>query len=325
MPGVQSGYGTNTLSDIEINVAMSLNADQIKEVKAHGFLINRGTELFSGRIITGNGVLTAAELKIACEAAEKFGNGNLTFTTRQTVELPGIPYEKIPEFTEFVTTRGLSVGGTGRRVRPIVCCKGTTCIYGLHDTQAMSAEIHEKFFKGYADVLFPHKIKISVGGCPNNCVKPDINDIGIMGQRVPIVNQEICKVCKKCKIEAVCPMNAATKVETIIINEEVCVRCGRCADKCPFGAVIGGETLYKIYLGGQWGKHRYLGHEMGRLFKREEVMDIVENAMLFFKKEGILGERFRQTIDRVGIDFAEQEILSGNPLRQKEEILKIQH
>ena len=31
----------------------------------------------------------------------------------------------------------------------------------------------------------PHKFKIAVGGCPNNCVKPDLNDLGIIGQRVP--------------------------------------------------------------------------------------------------------------------------------------------
>ncbi len=303
---------------------MSLNADQIKEVKNQGFLINRGTELFSGRIITGNGVLTAAELKTACEAAEKFGNGNLTFTTRQTVELPGIPYEKIPEFKQFVTERGLSIGGTGRRVRPIVSCKGTTCIYGLHDTQEMAAEIHERFFEGYADILFPHKIKISVGGCPNNCVKPDINDIGIMGQRIPIVNEELCKVCKKCKVEAVCPMNAAVKSETIVINEEICVKCGRCSDKCPFGAVTGEITLYKMFIGGQWGKHRYLGYELSRLFERNEVMDIIESSMLFFKKEGKLGERFRQTIDRIGINTAEKIILSKELLNQKEEIIKMQ-
>lgn len=303
---------------------MSLNADQIKEVKNQGFLINRGTELFSGRIITGNGVLTAAELKTACEAAEKFGNGNLTFTTRQTVELPGIPYEKIPEFKQFVTERGLSIGGTGRRVRPIVSCKGTTCIYGLHDTQEMAAEIHERFFEGYADVLFPHKIKISVGGCPNNCVKPDINDIGIMGQRIPIVNEELCKVCKKCKVEAVCPMNAAVKSETIVIDEEICVKCGRCSDKCPFGAVTGEITLYKMFIGGQWGKHRYLGYELSRLFERNEVMDIIESSMLFFKKEGKLGERFRQTIDRIGINTAEKIILSKELLNQKEEIIKMQ-
>ena len=303
---------------------MSLNADQIKEVKNQGFLINRGTELFSGRIITGNGVLTATELKTACEAAEKFGNGNLTFTTRQTVELPGIPYEKIPDFKQFVTERGLSIGGTGRRVRPIVSCKGTTCIYGLHDTQEMAAEIHERFFEGYADVLFPHKIKISVGGCPNNCVKPDINDIGIMGQRIPIVNEELCKVCKKCKVEAVCPMNAAVKSETIVINEEICVKCGRCSDKCPFGAVTGEITLYKMFIGGQWGKHRYLGYELSRLFERNEVMDIIESSMLFFKKEGKLGERFRQTIDRIGINTAEKIILSKELLNQKEEIIKMQ-
>ena len=303
---------------------MSLNADQIKEVKNQGFLINRGTELFSGRIITGNGVLTAAELKTACEAAEKFGNGNLTFTTRQTVELPGIPYEKIPEFKQFVTERGLSVGGTGRRVRPIVSCKGTTCIYGLHDTQEMATEAHERFFKGYADVLFPHKIKISVGGCPNNCVKPDINDIGIMGQRIPIVNTEICKSCKKCKVEIVCPMNAAVKSDTIVIDKEACVQCGRCSDKCPFGAVTGETTLYKIFIGGQWGKHRYLGYELSRLFERAEVMDIIESSMLFFKKEGKTGERFRQTIDRVGIDTAEKIITSKKLLDQKEEIIKME-
>ena len=303
---------------------MSLNADQIKEVKNQGFLINRGTELFSGRIITGNGVLTAAELKTACEAAEKFGNGNLTFTTRQTVELPGIPYEKIPEFKQFVTERGLSVGGTGRRVRPIVSCKGTTCIYGLHDTQEMATEAHERCFKGYADVLFPHKIKISVGGCPNNCVKPDINDIGIIGQRIPIVNTEICKSCKKCKVEAVCPMNAAVKSDMIVIDKEACVQCGRCSDKCPFGAVTGETTLYKIFIGGQWGKHRYLGYELSRLFERAEVMDIIESSMLFFKKEGKTGERFRQTIDRVGIDTAEKIITSKKLLDQKEEIIKME-
>ncbi len=303
---------------------MSLNADQIKEVKNQGFLINRGTELFSGRIITGNGVLTAAELKTACEAAERFGNGNLTFTTRQTVELPGIPYEKIPEFKQFVTERGLSVGGTGRRVRPVVSCKGTTCIYGLHDTQEMAADIHERFFKGYSDVLFPHKIKISVGGCPNNCVKPDINDIGIMGQRIPIINEEICKACKKCKVETVCPMNAATKSDVIVIDEEVCVKCGRCSDICPFGAVTGGTTLYKIFIGGQWGKHRYLGYELSRLFERNEVMDIIESAMLFFKKEGKSEERFRQTIDRIGIDTAEKIIVSKELLGQKEEIINMQ-
>lgn len=40
---------------------MALQEQDIKRVKGQGFLLNRGTEEFSGRIITENGVLTAAQ------------------------------------------------------------------------------------------------------------------------------------------------------------------------------------------------------------------------------------------------------------------------
>ena len=76
-------------------------------------------------------------------------------------------------------------GGTGAKVRPVVSCKGTTCQYGLIDTFALSKKIHERFYVGYHDVVLPHKFKIAVGGCPNNCVKPNLNDMGIIGQRIP--------------------------------------------------------------------------------------------------------------------------------------------
>ncbi|MFR4430429.1 MAG: hypothetical protein ACLT4D_14210 [Blautia faecis] len=82
---------------------------------------------------------------------------------------------------------GFGNRGTGSKVRPVVSCKGTTCQYGLIDTFGLSEEIHERFYHGYSAVKLPHKFKIAVGGCPNNCVKPDLNDLGIIGQRVPMV------------------------------------------------------------------------------------------------------------------------------------------
>ena len=36
---------------------MAITQSDIKRVKAEGFLLNRGTEEFSGRIITENGIL----------------------------------------------------------------------------------------------------------------------------------------------------------------------------------------------------------------------------------------------------------------------------
>ena len=43
----------------------------------------------------------------------------------------------------------------------------------------------------------------------SNCVKPDLNDVGIIGQRIPNVNADVCKGCKKCAIEAACPNKVA--------------------------------------------------------------------------------------------------------------------
>ena len=41
---------------------MAISKEEIKRVKGQGFLLNRGTERFSARVITENGVLSAAQL-----------------------------------------------------------------------------------------------------------------------------------------------------------------------------------------------------------------------------------------------------------------------
>ncbi len=169
--------------------ALTVSAADEKRVKGMGFLNNKGTDNFNGRIITVNGKITAAQQRCIAEAAEKFGNGEVVFTTRLTVEVPGIPYDKIEEFQQFIAKEGLVTGGTGSKVRPVVACKGTTCQYGLLDSFELSREIHERFYEGYRQVLLPHKFKIAVGGCPNNCVKPDLNDLGIIGQHIPKIGR----------------------------------------------------------------------------------------------------------------------------------------
>ncbi len=94
---------------------MALLEQDIKRVKGLGFLLNRGTEEFSGRIITENGILTAKQMQCLSEAAEKFGNGNITFTTsRLTVELPGISYDNIDP-SSTMAGDGMVTGGTDPR------------------------------------------------------------------------------------------------------------------------------------------------------------------------------------------------------------------
>ncbi len=304
---------------------MSITPQDIKRVKGLGFLQNRGTENFSGRIITKNGVLTAHQLRNLSEAAEKFGNGKLTFTTRLTVELPGISYENIEPFREYVAREGMETGGTGSKVRPIVSCKGTTCVFGLCDAQALAEEIHDRFFVGYGQVTLPHKFKIAVGGCPNNCVKPDLNDLGIVGQCVPAFDPERCRGCRKCAVVESCPMKAASLVDgKMTISPETCNNCGRCAGKCPFGAVNKGQTMYRVYVGGRWGKQVRAGSPLSQLLAQDEVLDMVEKAILLFKSKGLTGERFGATVDRIGLQDVEKLLISDDLLQHKEEILALE-
>lgn len=304
-------------------MACTISAEEIKRVKGLGFLNNKGTDLFNGRVITVNGKITAAQAKVIAEAAGKFGNGDVEFTTRLTVEVRGIHFDNIEPFREYIAREGLQTGGTGSVVRPVVSCKGTTCQYGLYDTFALSEKIHERFYLGYRTVKLPHKFKIATGGCPNNCVKPDLNDLGIVGQLVPNFDEDMCNGCKKCKIEKTCPMKAATVEDGVLeINKDVCNNCGRCIGQCPFDAIEEGTPGYKIYIGGRWGKKVAQGQPLSKIFtSEEEVLDVVEKAILLFREQGKTGERFADTIARIGFEEVEKQLLSNEILERKQEIL----
>ena len=303
--------------------ALTVSPTDEKRVKALGFLSNKGTDNFSGRIITVNGKITAAQQRCIAEAAEKFGNGAVTFTTRLTIEVQGIPYDQIEAFQAYIAREGLTTGGTGSLVRPVVACKGTTCQYGLLDSFAISEEIHRRFYEGYHGVKLPHKFKIAVGGCPNNCVKPDLNDLGIIGQRIPGLDPDECNGCKKCGVVQICPMGAAKLADGVLeIDKDVCNNCGRCIGSCHFDALDEGTYGYKIYIGGRWGKKIAQGRALGKIFTdKEEALAVIEKAILLFREQGKTGERFARTIERLGFENVERQLLGDELLERRQQIL----
>ena len=289
-----------------------LPPEEVKRLKGLGCLQDkRFADVFNVRVITRNGKITTDEHRSIAEAAEKFGSGEVTMTTRLTLEIQGVPYANIDALMEFLRERGLETGGTGSLVRPVVSCKGTTCQYGLIDTYGLSEKLHERFYKGYHQVTLPHKFKIAVGGCPNNCVKPDLNDLGIIGQKMPMFDYAKCRGCKVCQVEKACPIHVASVKDGLLyVDAEACNRCGRCDGKCPFGVTTEYQNGYKIYIGGRWGKSVAHGRPLEKLFtSEEEVLDIVERAILLFRNEGKTGERFADTVTRLGFDYVQNKLL----------------
>ena len=136
-------------------MSTTLTQDEIKAFKGKGWLLNKGTDSFSARVVTVNGKLSVDKLLAVAEAARKFGSGEVTFTSRQGIEVLGVPAGKTADFENALAAAGLSVGGTGPRVRPVMSCKGTVCPRGLIDTFSLSQKIHERFYVGWHGVALP--------------------------------------------------------------------------------------------------------------------------------------------------------------------------
>lgn len=302
---------------------MKLTKEQIQSVKARGFLLNRGTEKFSGRIVPVAGVYSAEELESISECARKFGSGTVAFTSRLAAEIVGIPFEKIDEADAFARSRGLVFGGTGAKVRPVTSCKGTTCVYGNIDTQKLGAVLHEKFYLGMSGVKLPHKFKIGVGGCPNSCMKPSLNDVGIEGRCEFEFDGGLCRGCARCAVETVCPSRAVKRQDgKVTLDPEKCLSCGVCIGKCPFGAVPkSGKRVCTVYVGGTWGKYRREGTPLSRTFSEEEIPELVEKIMLWYKDNAFEKERLGKAVDRIGMQELEKALFSDGLSSRREEIL----
>lgn len=302
---------------------MSMTKEQIMSVKGRGFLQNRGTECFSGRVVMVAGMFTPEALRAIADCAERYGSGKVIMTSRLSAEIVGIPYEKISEAEAFLAERGLHFGGTGAKVRPITACKGTTCVYGNIDTQALAETIHEKFYIGMRDVKLPHKFKIGVGGCPNSCMKPSLNDVGAEGCKVFSFDPTLCRGCKKCLVSENCPSKAVSVMDgKAVVDAEKCTKCGVCVGKCPFGAVPKqAEAGCRIFVGGTWGKTQRMGTRLSRVYSFEEVPAVIEKVMLWYKENGYAKERLGAAVDRLGVDTLEAALATNDLLDRKEEIL----
>ena len=73
-----------------------------KDLKNMGFIINEKTNTYTANIITVNGILTSSQHQCIGKAAELFGNGIIKLSTSFTIEVRGIPYEKINDFRKYI-------------------------------------------------------------------------------------------------------------------------------------------------------------------------------------------------------------------------------
>lgn len=273
-------------------------------LKKGGFMRQKQKNHFSLRLRVVGGNLSAAQLAKIAEVAEKFGEGHVHLTSRQSVEIPFIKLEQIDEVKKALGEGGVEPGVCGPRVRTVTACQGAAiCPSGCIDTYSLAKELDDRYFARE----LPHKFKFGITGCQNNCLKAEENDLGIKGGIKVIWRESDCIQCGVC--EKACRSNAITIENGMIsVEKSKCNFCGRCCKACPTDAwdTISG---YIVSFVGLFGNSISKGEAIIPFIEdKKTLLKVCDATIQFFADHAKAGERFKFTLDRVGREKFEKVI-----------------
>ncbi|HOO38372.1 MAG TPA: 4Fe-4S binding protein [Deltaproteobacteria bacterium] len=272
------------------------NVDLAK-LKKQGFIKQREGDYFTIRLKILAGNITADQMVGLSDVANKYGRGYVGLTTRLGVEIPWIKIENLEKARDELQKIDLKPGGTGPTVRAIVACKGTICAHGLINTQRLCSMLDTECF----GKILPSKFKMGIAGCPNNCAKVQLNDIGFMGQCRPQLEESLCEGCLACVKS--CPSGAIEKIDVkVCIDDAKCIMCGKCINTCPVNAVSVNKQGVALFIGGKFGRNYRIGERLGPILSIHEAMVFTKIIIAFYEDNAKPGERFGETVNRIGIE-----------------------
>jgi len=275
-----------------------------KELKKGGMMRQAEAGLFSVRLHVVGGRLATPQLRAIQEAADRYGRGQIHLTTRQGVEIPHVPQGALAAVKEFLAPSGVGVGVCGPTVRTVTACQGCrVCPSGVIDSPEL-AEVVDRELYGKP---VPHKFKVGISGCVNNCMKAEENDAGIKGWIEPRWETPSCTFCEVCA--AVCPTKAIAMSKdhrNLTVDRSLCIGCGDCVTSCPSGGMREESRGYRLFAGGKFGRTPFLGKRiLGVLKTKEEALKAITAALEFFRAHGRARERFGDTLQRTGFPALE--------------------
>ena len=85
-------------------------------------------------------------------------------------------------------------------------------------------------------------------------------------------------------------------------NDVESFMCGGCVRACNLNAATAKEKGAEIFVGGRFGREMRLGDSLGRIFKEEEIIPVIDKIVEASKELGQTEERLSKTLDRIGAE-----------------------
>lgn len=262
----------------------SKNKVDLDNLKTGGFIKERGKDLFTVRLRVPGGRLNVGRMKHIAEVAEKYGVEYVHLSVRQSVELTHVHYKNFDGLVQDLEAGGQKVASCGARVRVPTACGG--CAYnpnGLMDTQASAMEVDRELFGKDTD---HHKLKISFSGCPIDCFKSYLNDIGFQGVVYPRLEQEACVSCGLCAKSCGAGAIVMGEDRKPLFSSEKCIYCGDCIKVCPTEAWTASKKGYLVRVGGKGGHNPLLGTMFALFLPAEKVVEFIDEVLAWYKEKG---------------------------------------
>ena len=281
-----------------------------------GVITERNADYATVRVRIPAGVLSATQIKQLAKISEKFGDGSLHLTMRQTVEIPHINPENLPKVAKALEKNGTPIGAEYNEVVNIMACPGTErCKYANCETIDLARKSDQRVF----GKELPIRLRIAISGCTRMCNSPLLNDIGIIGRIRPLRIPGLCTGCGTC-VEYCKECAISLKNGISVLDENKCVQCGICIHSCPYHLLKSEYDHYQITVGGRRGASPRAGQELVTVETEDEVVEVVDKIVYWVYRSAWSDRFLADQMDEIGFEkFAEEIRREFGPKEEKTE------
>lgn len=150
-----------------------------------GIYEQRESGTFMLRVRLPAGMLRSQDMRAAARIAQKLGDGTLHVTSRQDLQIHGVPLDSVHPAEVELAHAGLSTkGGGGNTVRNIAACHlAGVCPNEVFDVTPHVIALTERLLADPLSFQLPRKYKIAFSGCGDDCAGATINDLGLISRK----------------------------------------------------------------------------------------------------------------------------------------------